>query len=116
LKTAGRIPNNEGIITCILTQFPPKFSMLDVLHDVLPFVSAATSRLCLEFARQQIAETTALIHLRCFDKENRIECEDVFSLELYSNNEFHYSDLWRNIPIEYSSAKIEDQQKKRGEG
>ncbi|GMT34308.1 hypothetical protein PFISCL1PPCAC_25605, partial [Pristionchus fissidentatus] len=127
LKAADKVPNNEDIIAWILTQFRSKSSILDALHDILPFVSADTSRLCLESSRARSEERLALvkdlsnsnklvIHLRCFNEDNRIEFEDVFSVVNLFDNEFRGMQLWRKIPIEYSSVMIGEQNKKRGEG
>ncbi|GMT34210.1 hypothetical protein PFISCL1PPCAC_25507, partial [Pristionchus fissidentatus] len=48
LIAADKVPNYEDIVKWILTQFPSKSLILDVLHDILPFVSSDTARLCLE--------------------------------------------------------------------
>ncbi|GMT34224.1 hypothetical protein PFISCL1PPCAC_25521, partial [Pristionchus fissidentatus] len=48
LISADRVSNNEEIIAWILTQFPSKAKLLEILHDSLPSLSNETIQMCLK--------------------------------------------------------------------
>ncbi|GMT34222.1 hypothetical protein PFISCL1PPCAC_25519 [Pristionchus fissidentatus] len=63
-----------------------------------------------EFRKSQ----RAVIHLRCRDDDNRIESENIFTIELMSGIGFWSNDLWTHIPTEYNSTVIRGIRKNRG--
>ncbi|GMT34246.1 hypothetical protein PFISCL1PPCAC_25543 [Pristionchus fissidentatus] len=120
LTVADRVPCDEEILAWILSQFPSKTKLLEILHTLLPSISAATAQMCLEVGLQHISElekivaepkepdyvkmsklmanryNTAGIHLLCYDWTRKIvEMEDYFQApfrrqELYDDQIHDY--------------------------
>ncbi|GMT34238.1 hypothetical protein PFISCL1PPCAC_25535, partial [Pristionchus fissidentatus] len=56
LIVADRVPFNKDILAWILTQFPSKSKLLEILYTVLPYISATTAQMCLEPGLHRISE------------------------------------------------------------
>ncbi|GMT34280.1 hypothetical protein PFISCL1PPCAC_25577, partial [Pristionchus fissidentatus] len=54
LIVADRVPNNQEIMAWILSQFPSKTKLLEVLHNILPSISSATAQMCLGLGLQHV--------------------------------------------------------------
>ncbi|GMT34695.1 hypothetical protein PFISCL1PPCAC_25992, partial [Pristionchus fissidentatus] len=56
LISADRVHKNEEILAWIISQFPSKSKVLEVLHAILPHISATTAQICLEPGMNELEE------------------------------------------------------------
>ncbi|GMT34291.1 hypothetical protein PFISCL1PPCAC_25588, partial [Pristionchus fissidentatus] len=133
LIVADRVSDNQEILTWILTQFPSKSKLLEILHTVLPSISATTAQMCLMCLQvlllqilkyltrsknktfrcimmiRSIYQKYAGFHLICYDSTRKtIEMEDYFcsEFEKYRTYDQVFARIWSKIPSEYSGVRV----------
>ncbi|GMT34287.1 hypothetical protein PFISCL1PPCAC_25584, partial [Pristionchus fissidentatus] len=132
LITADRVPNNEEILSWILTQFPSKSTLLEVVRDLLPTISPQTSQICLTYSLKRVREMERDektgcgyaklkkmmtngknlfgFHLIGYNWTRQlIEMEDYFCAALFKSPE-----IWSNVPSKYSRVTVNGTEYHRG--
>ncbi|GMT34244.1 hypothetical protein PFISCL1PPCAC_25541, partial [Pristionchus fissidentatus] len=126
LIVADRMPNNGELLAWILTQFPSKTKLHEVLHDVLPFISTSTAQTCLkqngvaqhnEANYEEMRQSNGLskrsyfgVHLKCFDSSR-----ELVEMEMHFAAARGCSDsIWDKVPGQYDSVHFNGETTTRG--